>query len=283
MYHHTKLDSLISIVNSRKLWMTDYRFLNDSHEYEKGLQFLTEALKDFSDYPCNTPSEIIDSIKDQIYFTSMIVLGDGDLGRSVFVSSLCNSFDSLTQWITYGSFAIRFNRDGLLRCIRESRDFELLDCKYYESEAHGLAIAASIVREKIIPEAIEYRMGHTDFDDPSYMIDSIIKCSLIFKSSSFKHENETRIVALKNTGFVSEVKVRCSGELLIPYIEFCFDSMVIEEIMVGPSSDQERLLSSLSIFSSNLNNNWRVYSENKEEDKHKYNITINHSKIPYRG
>ncbi|EPY3977779.1 TPA: DUF2971 domain-containing protein [Klebsiella pneumoniae] len=263
--------------------MTDYRFLNDSHEHEKGFSFLKEALKNFNDYPDDLPSEVRDSIEDQIYFASTSTLGEGDLGRSVFVSSLCKSTDSLTQWITYGGFSINFDMDSLLSSVGKNGDFDIFDCQYYDSREHGIELASSILKEEIMPKAIEYRMKNSDFDDPFYMIDSIIKHSLILKPSSFKHENEKRIVALRNTGFVNDIKFRCSGELLIPYIDFGFDAMAIKGIMVGPSSNQDRVLSSLMVFLSNINHRWKLNVEIEKERSPEYNITLNKSEIPYRG
>ncbi|MCC7937736.1 hypothetical protein [Klebsiella pneumoniae] len=80
-------------------------------------------------------------------------------------------------------------------------DFDIFDCQYYDSREHGIELASSILKEEIMPKAIEYRMKNSDFDDPFYMIDSIIKHSLILKPSSFKHENEKKNCCIKKHRF----------------------------------------------------------------------------------
>ncbi|HEY3830871.1 MAG TPA: hypothetical protein VGO03_01130 [Acidimicrobiia bacterium] len=44
LHQYTDAAGLFGIVNSRELWATDCRFLNDSTEYQLGLELVTNAL-----------------------------------------------------------------------------------------------------------------------------------------------------------------------------------------------------------------------------------------------
>ena len=43
--HYTDLSALISIVNNNSLWLSDYRFLNDTNEFRDGYKILLKVLK----------------------------------------------------------------------------------------------------------------------------------------------------------------------------------------------------------------------------------------------
>ena len=62
-------------------------------------------------------------------------------------------------------------------------------------------------------------------------------CSLIFKNSSFQHEEEIRAVItipkeIKERRF--EIKYRPVNGYIVPYIEVPFPKEIIKEITIGP-------------------------------------------------
>jgi hypothetical protein len=45
LYHYTDLNAVYSILKNNKVWMTDIRYLNDSHGLHDGIKVLAEGIK----------------------------------------------------------------------------------------------------------------------------------------------------------------------------------------------------------------------------------------------
>ena len=45
VYHYTHLDAFLKILENRKLWMSDLRFVNDATELQYGFKLLDECVK----------------------------------------------------------------------------------------------------------------------------------------------------------------------------------------------------------------------------------------------
>lgn len=85
------------------------------------------------------------------------------------------------------------------------------------------------------------------------------------KHESYKYEQEVRCKAIKS----SEIKFRESNGLIIPYTELRIPIDAIEEIIIGPTQDVERMKLAIEML---LKTNG-IYRD----------IKIKESKIPYRG
>ena len=46
LFHYTSLSSIINIINSKKIWLSHYRYLNDPKELKYGLDVIKWILKD---------------------------------------------------------------------------------------------------------------------------------------------------------------------------------------------------------------------------------------------
>ena len=71
VYHYTSQKGLFGILNSRTLWASDIRYLNDTSELRYGLDMLAEGLKDRASEVdvrlAETIAEVFDSIRVSKY------------------------------------------------------------------------------------------------------------------------------------------------------------------------------------------------------------------------
>ena len=59
IYHYTDLNAAKSITENAQVWLTDYRFLNDTEEFTKGYEVLLDALEQYQDYAGEYPNDLI--------------------------------------------------------------------------------------------------------------------------------------------------------------------------------------------------------------------------------
>ncbi len=274
MFHYTNLYALRSIVENKKIRMTDYRFLNDSDEYKKGIYFFCKAFEDFDEYPSDCPFELKESIKTALFVLNENGLGGGFFERSIFVSSFSKSRDSLSQWRNYGLYSIEFDCELLCSEKNHPNLTAFMHCYYYHSEVDGVGHARSKISKDIVPYLISYSAKNSNFGIESLIIDLIISYSLCFKHAAFKYEDEVRLVSLIYLEGYSGVLFRERGDILIPYVELSFKSSAIKGIMLGPSDNQDLAFISLSAFSQLVNS---------QRESELYDITVDRSKLPYRG
>ncbi|EKH5780712.1 DUF2971 domain-containing protein (plasmid) [Raoultella planticola] len=274
MFHYTDVYALRSILENKKIRMTDYRFLNDRDEYNKGITFICRAFKLFDEYPDKFPLEMRESVKTALDIFESQGLGGGYFERSIFVASFSKTKNSLSQWRNYGSYSIEFDVDNLRRERNHPEITATLDCYYYHSESDGVDHAVSIIKEKIIPSLMECNVDDLGFAVEFLILDLMISYALCFKDSSFEHENEVRIISLRFLSYFPDVFFRERQGALVPYVELDFDLTAIKGVMLGPSDNQESSLISLSMLILKLNSS----GESKP-----FKITVDSSKLPYRG
>lgn len=52
LYHYTDAKGLLGILNSKQIWATSYRFMNDAREFEYGFDLISDG------YPRKTPTAL---------------------------------------------------------------------------------------------------------------------------------------------------------------------------------------------------------------------------------
>jgi hypothetical protein len=106
LYHYTDLAGLTGIIESRKLWATHIRCLNDESEFRYGRQLLGSNVESIR-------AEFQDTYAVKVVFDSAVALAVAPTSLDTFVASLCEDGDNLGQWRGYGGFAIGFRRESL--------------------------------------------------------------------------------------------------------------------------------------------------------------------------
>ena len=89
LFHYTTPDSLYSIIESKKLWATQIQHLNDTSEFQHGVDVALLEIRDFEKKSLPGEDLLFESLKKRV--RSM------DGARS-FVFSLSEQSDLLSQW-----------------------------------------------------------------------------------------------------------------------------------------------------------------------------------------
>ncbi|WP_407312507.1 DUF2971 domain-containing protein [Desulfosporosinus sp. SB140] len=225
LYHYTTSQAFISILEHKKIWVTNYRFLNDYKE-------LILAIK-----LAHTHSKFDDSYKASLDF----------LEREPFnlaIFSLSQDKDLLSQWRSYcpgGGYAIGFDFHKLEKILRKRGFTGLKRCIYDEKE-----------QLKIIDNFAEnLPLSPVSSSGSEHLIINIHKflqeVGLLIKHNSFQEENEWRAISnnkspIFNSTNESKWKVREKDKRLIPFLEVDLKDEAdfpICEIVIGPCRDQE--------------------------------------------
>lgn len=218
VYHYTNAEGLAGILNSKRIWATDCRFLNDETESQLGVRLAREILRGRLDSTRDDPLR-------RFYETADSYL-DSEADDKNFVFSLSSRRDDLTQWRTYArdgrGFTIGFETSTLIENSKRKEDKYGFSPVIYDSEIQRLEVNKSLeIFEEIIKEKESRDSAIDDMVEESAVLFEWITVaqSILFKHSSFDSEKEWRINTFPDDEPESEVKVRASSGRLIPYIE----------------------------------------------------------------
>ncbi|GLO28364.1 hypothetical protein PPUN12996_04200 [Pseudomonas putida] len=279
--HYTSLGGLQGIISSKSIWATNYSFLNDSTEFTYGLEcfekFLTKA-NDLED-----SSTWVDHLRKVHKYISEVETPE------IYTTSFCSNKDLLSQWRGYAQQGVCIVFDqGFINKIgwwchnpyeswSEAPENLLIpkfdiyhnDVTYIENGAEHTTID-----EKLRKIKDAYKNFFTPDISDEIFDESV--CPKLFgltipfiKHSSFREEAEHRLMVLRVNN-PSDLRFRCSGDAIIPYIELSVKEEIlpITEVVIGPGGNGSLLEKGLRMML----------------DHHGYtDVKITHSNIPYRS
>jgi Protein of unknown function (DUF2971) len=280
IYHYTSADSLHGIISQRKMWLTDWRFLNDRNEVYEGLEIA---------------SKLIDELFDgaTLAFQRERLLSYLDPKTiHIFIASFCESADSVPHWQSYAmnglGYAIGFNTQKL----RETQNEVFLERVSYNDKIVGDRTGSYRSAEQEMRDFISSALAGLTGDHSSFFRAAFklpLRVSTV-KHGHFAHEKEWRWILplmshtwdegstprTANVFFPKDgILIPRTAISLIPKGGFfrvgledpIVHSTAIENIVIGPRLDQELAEVALRTF---LN-------------KHNYeDVTITKSSSPYR-
>jgi Protein of unknown function (DUF2971) len=229
LWHYTTTPSLLSIINSERIWATDAMYLNDSRELLEGAGRLDfEATRALAE-PTPNPSPVRAlwlEIERALGSHAKVLMPE----QGPFVACFCSEGDLLSQWRGYSSgsgYAIGFS-GASLRALAESIGGSLMEVIYDPPDAgqaslfYGSAMTVGESGNRLIPGPL-----------------ALAK----FKHPAFREEREWRLVVPASTVPLAEpkpsVKFRSGTLGVAPYLEIGFGRDAIAEVRVGPGGDQE--------------------------------------------
>jgi len=287
LYHYTDLNAVHSILDSHKIRMTDIRFLNDKTEYLQGLEILQEASHEVFLQDTHYEKEFISAIEGWFEDAFHELLELQNAIEMFYVASFSRSSDTLSQWRSYGMFAIEFDHDKLQeRLLNLTMDritgqeinlgHDLIECHYVLNKNDALEEAVKKIRSKILPILNLFWQEGKPLKKNGFFYTSLKKeISLLattFKHASFYEEQEVRLV-ISDKIVSKNINFRTKNNILVPFYEFDITAEVISGIKIGPVEDQIITEQSLQIFASH-----RATKLGSE----RYRLAIETSDIPYR-
>lgn len=212
VYHYTDASGLVGFLNSKKLWSTEYRFMNDASEVELGLNHFRFILREMIlKEKLDRRRRYLEAVMDEVKVP---------LRGSSYVFSFSEKRDDLSQWRGYAKdgfgFAIGFETNKLKK---------ILDKKLI---SFGKICYNSAKQTKRYREVINRIYEFCDASCPTGMTQSekliaadetravIASVAAGYKHSTFAAENEWRMHFYPRD---NQIKIRVSGTKLIPYVE----------------------------------------------------------------
>ncbi len=290
LYHYTDGRGLKGIIESQKIWFTDYRHFNDPSELIHGIDMARDVARIIATGAdgrvrlfLETLVELLETLVDMFSHRNFPAT------LEFFIASFSRERDDLGQWRAYADngrgFAIGF-APCMFRIVENPQTDKLGEfvgpVLYTTDEVrarHRLSIeeAASIFLDTVNANADLVRDKTVGFPFMQEMAREIIASPLIWncltsKHPAYAHEREVRLIILgQRERLLPHVTTRLRGSEIVPYIAHSMsvrEPHNIVEIVTGPAapSDAERslrtLLASLGVDP---------------------NIPVGRSDIPYRA
>lgn len=241
-FHYTTATGLKGIIESKSLWATDHRFLNDPSEFTHGWAMVFSALR--------SRKAELDKVSDEIWITLESFREHGERhGVFAFVGSLTSEGDLLSQWRGYGNgrgFAIGFNEDWLLQNAM-AQGFHIHPVVYAPEEQRRAANDAVTLLLGLLSE--NQPANHFDILRQWWM--HALKVALVLKDQNFSEEREHRLMwiglewpsGLETRGATSGIIPYLSCKLNYSSVNIALDpkNFGIEKIVVGPALASRQL------------------------------------------
>lgn len=286
IYHYTDLNAVHSILDTNKIRMTDIRFLNDKTEYRHGLELLEEASHEIFRENTMYSKRFVKKVEKWFpkVFKELLDMEYAD--EMFYVASFSLSSDTLSQWRSYGMFAVILDH-GQIRNQVENTDQKIiykgvrtkvyfLECYYVKEKREALGKAKALLHSEVLgilddfwldDDLQRYNLGlYKDLKERVSMV------ATIFKHSCFAEEKEVRLVISDKT-VSKKILFRVKNNLLIPYYEYALSPEIFTGVRIGPLENQELTTQSL-----------RIYAAHRQEKlgRKQYPLVIEKSEIPYR-
>lgn len=236
VYHYTTQAGLMGILDSKTLWASNLRHLNDRREFTFAMSVAERVLAglDTDRYPT-----LIDYLMGQIR-------REGFDDTRTFVASFSERPDQLSQWRSYGGgggFCLAFEAPQLE--MEEAHYGRWGRCEY------ALPGQEELIREVLEPLSLPTRSQMADvvFEDlPEWRMESdqflseglymdIEYYAPLIKHPGFVEEAEWRIIAQPLDYPVEGAKWRAGPFSPTPYLEVSGVIAALREVIVGPNPE----------------------------------------------
>ena len=253
LFHYTSPTGLIGIAQSKVLWATHVKFLNDAKELGHAVDLARSAI----DYRLGAPTFAGHYAGPEQVFLQYLDRYAGTASSDIYVASLSRRGDQLSQWRAYcppgGGYSIGFS-SVQLDAVAASQNFFLSPCVYDHD------IQSAVVNEIIDCQlsAFRQRLANSGGAMPSEEIERLaVEASREFsrygpmlKHHSFDEEQEWRLIGSSRGVSHPSIRYRAGKNSVIPYLEFQLctnehpdvlrkghDDMLT--VMIGPTRDRE--------------------------------------------
>lgn len=227
LYHYTSMNTFLSMLNSRELWLTNTGTMNDRKEMVHFIEMIQKELAEFRRV------DFFDKVYEHI--------------PSHYKYAFCMSTerDDAAQWERYADSArgvcIAFDVEELCKCLYGYGDF--MFNKVYYNETITDSDYYKIVK-------IYFEKGNIDiYKSEDELIKYLLYAGNLHKHRSFSHECEVRITTMDNKRqYGIEYELKELGDVVKKVLILRPDVMghdkgtsfekIIDEVIIGPRSQQ---------------------------------------------
>lgn len=271
--HYTTQKGLMGILESRQLWATDVRYLNDSQEFVYATDL---AIKYLNDHPLKSSDDTRKAFAQRA-LDMLDRKAVAALTTPTFVTSFSEDDDLLSQWRGYcpsgSGFAICFAFDRIDE-LANANGWQLDKCIYTEDDQTDFLTRCE---RFAMANPMDLAKFGTDKSKQSAVVfvAQLARNGLSLKHPKFKEEREWRAFISDMTLDINKpdtISLREGKSSLIPYIGFPLtlynqELMQIDSLVISPTPDKELATTAAQYLL----------------DSKKIGSTqIQHSQIPYR-
>lgn len=225
LFHYTSSGGMRGILESTRLWATNYRFLNDASEVEYGVALFESLVQERR---TSSTSEVISEFLTRTLRTANAFDGMFDC----YIACFCEQDDLLNQWRVYagtgGGYALGFRAKEIGRRwgdLLPAQDFVLRKV-VYDAELQRLLISEVLERTTAIlaraTEGISVAHANNAIARCCQFVRSEVADYLFcFKHPAFAVEQEWRLCHIVSPGDEDHVLFRDGPYGLTPYV--CLD------------------------------------------------------------
>lgn len=187
LFHYTSYEGITRILQSRRLWLTDHKYLNDPSEIEHGKHIIINSIQ----------SHITNL--NNINFLRFLLNEIIDNKYKTYIFSFCENPDYLPAWRYYGNngsgFSVGFKKEYFTSPLNQPcpRDAMLLFQIKYSENAFSQEINRIFeTAEEVLPG---WHENDFNFIMPylSSLISNLIAILPTVKNSDYKDEKEWRL------------------------------------------------------------------------------------------
>ena len=248
LYHYTNEGGLRGIVESQKIWFTNYLHLNDPSELRYGMTIADRLLREIGDA---AGPGLVKMFCDKV--DNIFQHGTFEHLFDFYIASLSRNRDDLVQWQAYAGNGRGFAL-GLAPHLFEVVDmpnpkpseYVVMPVIYGEDTAAprfraAIEAAVAIVKDNLLYLLdTENRIPFLQELAIELIVRQLLKISLTTKHQAYSHEKEVRLFIVGSQNDLKpHVKTRIRGSEIVPYIEGDMPlrhKNGIAEIVVGPAA-----------------------------------------------
>lgn len=253
LYHYTSLSGMMGIVNSKSIWTSEIKYLNDADE----LRYLGKVANSIlalrsvsSDQTVEIWRQFSDWIRERL-----------DHGHMLFVGSFTENGNLLSQWRGYcppgKGVSIGFSPSVITAAVKR-QSFLIGKC-VYDRKAQDDIVERLL--EAVLHTAVSQGPAPTNKKHPtqsywdafnSLELD-ILRVAALLNNPAFREELEWRIVSPFHINYVqAPIKYREGPRMLVPYVEFSIADengvACFENVYVGPTAHLNLSFNSIQRF-----------------------------------
>jgi hypothetical protein len=259
LFHYTEAQGLLGIIESRSVWASDIRSLNDDEEFFFGLELALDQIIRLADPTLGSPAKersewLLERLRNEINESVRI---------QAFVTSFSAQSDLLSQWRAYcpgGGYALGMSTSALKR-LAESQGYLLERCVYEpEEQRKKVAGVVTKVAQQWIQTGDEVPLipnNHHGYAVLEKLVDVLSRILPFLKHPSFEEEQEWRLVKLLPglsvlTKDLPLLKFRDGNHHVVPYLTFDLAAALSGDppcsIVIGPALRQEEQRRALQLL-----------------------------------
>ena len=275
LYHYTKPEKLLSILESGTIRFSNALYLNDKEEVTYSYKLICSLIDEMPELN----KTLFSKIKEHFHTKYInIINGSDDFGYKYeyYTISFSTEADNLTLWNNYAKgqkytgYNIGFSKQLLLNDMAQIGFNSVYGNIIYDKKKQITVLKLIFEKwNKQFEKLWKKSSSEKRVDTILELVDILSIISLFFKNPHFKDEKEYRIIFINNFGanFAKQTKICEKNGLFVPYIEYKFLKRTVNSINIGPTFEENIFYTSTCRMLAN-------YGYEKK--------TVNRSKIPLR-